>query len=170
MPFPCWRHQVVGIDQDQPPVIQRTYADDAIWNIDDRYRDPVVSGRTETESDAHINNGHDDAVQIGHAFDEIGTAGNADRRIVAADFLHFLDIDAALFVAQGKGEKFQGRGGALASLPDLACCIFRCVLENALLAILMPVITVSTPFLIAITNSYFYLIYINNFSADWILG
>lgn len=68
---------IVGIDQDQPPVIQRTYADDAIWNIDDRYRDPVVSGRTETESDAHVNNGHDDAVQIGHAFDEIGTAGNA---------------------------------------------------------------------------------------------
>ena len=81
---------------------------------DDDDRELVVSRRAQIELDAHVDDRHDDAAQIDDALDEFRRIRDAGHRLVAADLLHFQDVDAVFFLAQRKGQKFI----AAASAPD----------------------------------------------------
>nr|GEU28205.1 hypothetical protein [Tanacetum cinerariifolium] len=84
---------------------------------DDDDGELVVAGRAEIELDAHVHDRHDDAAQVDHALDELGSVGDAGGRFVAADLAHLLDVDTVFFLAEGKSQFAR----PLASAPDRHC-------------------------------------------------
>jgi hypothetical protein len=65
------------------------------------------------ELDAHVDDRHDDAAQIDHAFDELRRIGDTRHVVVAADFLHLENVDAVLFGAEREDEEFLTAGVCL---------------------------------------------------------
>ena len=110
---------------------------------DDDHGELVIHRRAKIEFDAHVDDWHDDTAQIDDALDKFGAVGDAGHRIVAAQLLDFLDIDAVFFVTQGKGEKFKNSGGSpgIASGSDILRQI-PCELKAAALALLLEVVMI----------------------------
>ena len=73
----------------------------------------VVLDAAQMELDAHVDDRHDDAAQIDHAFDELRRIGDARHVVVAADFLHLENVDAVLFGAEREDEEFLTAGVCL---------------------------------------------------------
>src|SRR5690606_27597045 len=61
---------------------------------------------------AQVDHRHDGAAQVDDALDVVRRVRNAGNGVIATDFLHFEDIHAVVFVAEGEAEEFTaGAGG-----------------------------------------------------------
>src|SRR5690554_4711208 len=69
----------------------------------------VVFDALKIELDAHVDDGHDDAAQVGHALHERRDVGNTGNRlgVIAADFLDFQDLVCRLLLEKKKKTRLE---------------------------------------------------------------
>jgi spore coat protein U-like protein len=98
------------------------HADHTVHDVQNDDDGELIIGRfAEIELDSHVDDRHDDAAQVDDALDELGRVGNPADSVIAAQLLHFLNIDAvlvfAIVFAKAKGEKYFGNHEPFSASP-----------------------------------------------------